>query len=151
MKICLVETCNYHVFGKGYCKNHQYLRTDKKPKPIPKMSPKKKEHMKESGNYYRRAIAENIIKNKGRVCCDNCDKEIKNASGKNVSHIISSASNSTLYHHPLNHFILGHALKDECNCEQQFSDQGKRHTMKIYQEFLTRHEQLNREYYARND
>jgi len=29
-KICKKETCKNFVFGKGYCKNHQYLRKDKK-------------------------------------------------------------------------------------------------------------------------
>ena len=29
-KICVKENCNNYVFGKGYCKNHQYLRKDKK-------------------------------------------------------------------------------------------------------------------------
>lgn len=30
MKVCIVENCNRSVFGKGYCKSHQYLRTDLK-------------------------------------------------------------------------------------------------------------------------
>jgi len=35
MKICNKEGCENPVFGGGYCKYHQYLRTDKKkPKPI---------------------------------------------------------------------------------------------------------------------
>lgn len=29
-KICSVYQCNYPVFGKGFCKIHQYKRTDKK-------------------------------------------------------------------------------------------------------------------------
>lgn len=33
MKKCQLEKCSYNVFSKGYCKIHQYLRTDpKKPK-----------------------------------------------------------------------------------------------------------------------
>jgi hypothetical protein len=32
-KIC--KACSNNVFGGGYCKNHQYMRTDKKP-PKPK-------------------------------------------------------------------------------------------------------------------
>lgn len=34
MKTCLHETCKYPVFGKGYCKIHQWKRTDNKLKPI---------------------------------------------------------------------------------------------------------------------
>ena len=34
-KICNDTECEYPVWGKGYCRMHQYLRTDpKKPKPI---------------------------------------------------------------------------------------------------------------------
>lgn len=31
-KTCKETNCSNHVFGGGYCKFHQYLRTDKKPK-----------------------------------------------------------------------------------------------------------------------
>ena len=34
MKTCNKEGCNYNQFGGGFCKSHQYLRTDKKPKAI---------------------------------------------------------------------------------------------------------------------
>ena len=37
-KICKESTCNLPVFGGGYCTRHQYRRTDKKKKPIPKRS-----------------------------------------------------------------------------------------------------------------
>jgi hypothetical protein len=33
-KTCQHEDCKYPVFSKGYCKMHQYLRTDKKKSPI---------------------------------------------------------------------------------------------------------------------
>jgi hypothetical protein len=52
-KICTQEDCDNNVWGKGYCKYHQHLRTDKKArKPlIPKktikpISAKKKESLK---------------------------------------------------------------------------------------------------------
>jgi len=47
-KICLKEDCKNNVFGKGYCKNHQYLRTDKKPSTIKSVSAKMSEY-KSSG------------------------------------------------------------------------------------------------------
>jgi len=42
-KVCAINGCNNPVFGKGFCKKHQYLRTDKKPRllkrtPIRKVS-----------------------------------------------------------------------------------------------------------------
>ena len=36
MKICKFDTCDNNVFGGMYCRNHQYMRTDKKDKPIKK-------------------------------------------------------------------------------------------------------------------
>ena len=33
-KLCNAESCYNPRWGKGYCKYHQHLRTDKKPKPI---------------------------------------------------------------------------------------------------------------------
>jgi hypothetical protein len=41
-KICNKDNCSYPVFGKGFCKMHQYLRTDKKPKPLKKKAIKPK-------------------------------------------------------------------------------------------------------------
>jgi hypothetical protein len=31
LKTCKKEGCSYPVFGKGFCRNHQYLREDYKP------------------------------------------------------------------------------------------------------------------------
>jgi hypothetical protein len=39
-KKCTVEECNYPVFSRGYCKIHQRLRKDKKPKAIKSVSDK---------------------------------------------------------------------------------------------------------------
>lgn len=46
-KQCLHHNCTIPVWGKGYCIYHQYLRTDKKPKPIKKVSDKRAEQNKE--------------------------------------------------------------------------------------------------------
>lgn len=39
-KKCTVEDCSYPRFAKGYCKMHQNLREDKKPKALKKVSKK---------------------------------------------------------------------------------------------------------------
>lgn len=39
-KICTVDGCKNPRWAKGYCKNHQNLRTDKKPKGIKKRTEK---------------------------------------------------------------------------------------------------------------
>ena len=52
MKTCQAvehgEPCTYPVWGKGFCKFHQHLRTDKKPKAICKMTAHKARQQKES-------------------------------------------------------------------------------------------------------
>ena len=40
LKKCSVKNCNFNVFGKGFCKNHQYFRNDI-VKSIPKKSKKR--------------------------------------------------------------------------------------------------------------
>jgi len=42
-KTCTAANCTRPVWGKGYCRNHQYLRTDKKQKPIKPFSAKRTE------------------------------------------------------------------------------------------------------------
>lgn len=50
-KTCNAEGCDQFVFGKGYCKSHQYLRVDKsKPKSIQKVSIKR--NSKPSGELF---------------------------------------------------------------------------------------------------
>jgi hypothetical protein len=39
-KTCNFDGCKYNQFGGGFCANHQYKRTDKKRKVIPKTSKK---------------------------------------------------------------------------------------------------------------
>ena len=36
MKKCKIDNCENNCFGGGYCRWHQYMRTDKKDKPIKK-------------------------------------------------------------------------------------------------------------------
>lgn len=44
MKNCQVEGCVSPVWGKGYCRRHQWKRQDKKPSAILKKSEKKPAH-----------------------------------------------------------------------------------------------------------
>lgn len=51
MKTCQSEKCNHPVWGKGYCKSHQFKRSDFKPrqrdqKPIRKVSKKMSSELK---------------------------------------------------------------------------------------------------------
>jgi len=47
-KTCNHPTCNWPVWGKGYCKSHQYLRIDlkEKPKPVKEFKPLRKSSIK---------------------------------------------------------------------------------------------------------
>lgn len=66
-KVCKVQGCNNFVFGKGYCRYHQYLRVDKRRSRIPKWSRKRARQEQE----YRRLIAEidREAKAKGEYKC----------------------------------------------------------------------------------
>lgn len=125
------------------CKNCAGKLSPKRESESKKDSIKRRtESIKSSGNYYKKAIAQNIIDNKGKCLCDNCKHEIVTPSGSNVSHIVSKGNNATLYHHELNNFIL-------CfDCEQKFSNEGKRIEMNIFQEIEYRKELLNNQYYT---
>lgn len=72
MKICSVETCNNFVFGKGYCKNHQYLRNDIK-KSINKISDKQKDNLKEYSIVRKEYLTKHPI---CEVCYINSSTEI---------------------------------------------------------------------------
>ena len=136
----LCRTCYYK--SDHYKNKHPTFNKPQLPHPIKKVSDKRSGQITENKKYYKRAIGENIIKNKGKCRCENCNVEIYPASGSNVSHIIGKGANSALYLHPLNHFIL-------CfECEQMFSNEGKRSEMKIFAEYEHRRELLNNEFYT---
>jgi hypothetical protein len=88
MKQCLVDSCNCNVFGKGYCKHHQYLRTDKPNKGINraveprspikpyKVSAKakdglttKKELLYQWGLKSQRELFDHVWNTRDHVCC----------------------------------------------------------------------------------
>lgn len=130
------------LWAKGMLKYCYYKQNPLKA--INQVSAKTVVKIKWNNNYYRQSIAANIIANNGKCRCNNCPAEIKNplqTKGSHVSHIISAGANLALYHNPKNHFILCY------DCEQLFSNLGKRSTMKIYTEVLKRWEKLNAEYY----
>ena len=146
-KLCKCGCNQLGLYWKsGYLKGHH---PSEKGFPKKKMSEKTINKIAENNNYYRKAIALNIVKNKGKCLCDECGVEILNPSGSNCSHVIGQGANPTLYHDIRNHFILCNNLKDKGKCEQLFSDEGKKHTMKIYPKYVEIKEQLNREYYER--
>ena len=73
-KTCNASECNNPVFSKGFCRNHQYLRTDgKAPTPINRSSVKK------SNNYT------NSTKSVTPFVSRKVRKKIKNSSTKRSS------------------------------------------------------------------
>lgn len=127
--------------GKAYAQaamENAKVKAGEKPNRgivIKKIIPKQKVKIEENNQYYKRCIAENIIKNKDCARCDNCGEKIRKPTGRNVGHIISSGANSRLYHEPLNHFMLGKGeLFGECGCLHEFDEGTDRQSMNIYEE-----------------
>lgn len=85
-KLCAVDGCDHRVWGKGYCARHQYLRTDKKIKPVKPYSDKRRELNKlydMEARQYRKENPECAIKS------PNCTKYTqgvhhKKGRGKNL-------------------------------------------------------------------
>lgn len=110
------------------------------PKPIKKVSAKKAKQIVASNKYYRIKIEGNILRNKGVCRCENCNDEIKNPVGRNVSHIISSGANATLYLDLTNSYVL-------CDkCEAEWTS-GSRTSMKIWPDAKETIDRLNHKYY----
>lgn len=150
-KTCKADNCSFNVFGGGYCIRHQYFINDKKPKAIRKTVLKPiidKEAITANKSYYAKAIFANIERNKGKCRCDECGREIKTPTGRNVCHIIGKGANTALYHDIRNHLILGKGeIHDECNCGWLFDESGRWHEMKVAEHVKQIKEQLNKEYY----
>src|SRR5690606_34297113 len=87
MKTCTADNCNNPVFAKGFCKFHQWKRTDlKKPKSLVK---KERPNKALDEAYYQLAIVLNRKKNGGMCKCDECRNTILSPIGRNVNHLIS--------------------------------------------------------------
>lgn len=74
-KQCKQDECHNPVWGGGYCRNHQHLRTDKKPKPMRKVS---RNRADELGLYEKlcKDVDEQHTVN-GKVVCFFCEKPIE--------------------------------------------------------------------------
>lgn len=135
-KICKSCEKEDYIFSQGKC-----VRCAKKSyEKVSKLSSKTKESIKASKIYYQVQLDSNKVKNKGKCICEECNKEIKEPSGRNVSHIISAGANKALYLEPLNNFILC----VPCHHRWEFED---RQAMNIYPEAMERKEKLTLKYY----
>ena len=79
MKLCKVEGCSNPVWGKGYCKYHQYLRTDistpkKTQKTIRKLSVKRAVQNEAYISLKNKSVLE--ARKKGKIKCFFCNKDI---------------------------------------------------------------------------
>lgn len=139
-KLC---ACGCGKTGPLYAKKMlKYCYFRKFPqKPIKKVSTKKIGQIKDSNNYYKKKIGINIIENKGKCKCENCDAVIENPTGRNVSHIIGAGANTTLYLDLENSYIL-------CDkCEAEWTS-GSRINMMIWPKALLVRQKLNLKYYT---
>jgi hypothetical protein len=87
MKTCKAENCSYNQFGGGYCRNHQYKRTDKKQAKIKVYSDKRAKINREQ---YQPAAKEYIRAN--QVCsikslvCTGTAQCVHHSKGKKTIH-----------------------------------------------------------------
>jgi hypothetical protein len=125
--------------SRGLCSLCESKRKPPKPK---KTKPPK--NMAENKKYYAQRIVANMIKNKGKCICENCDDEIKKPIGRNVSHVIGAGANITLYHEAENSFVL--CLR----CERIWTDgtEGGKTKMRIYEDSEERRMRLTLKYYT---
>jgi len=135
-KICKSCQKEDYIFSQGKCVRCAKNSYEK----MAKVSDKGKESIKASKIYYQVQLDSNKVKNKGKVICEECNKEIKEPKGRNVSHIISAGANNALYLEPLNSFILC----VPCHNRWEFED---RQAMNIYPEAMERKEKLTLKYY----
>jgi hypothetical protein len=135
-KICKSCKREDYIFSQGKCVRCYKNSYEK----VSKVSSKTKESIKASKIYYQVQIDTNKAKNKGKCICEECNKEIKEPIGRNVSHIISAGANKALYLEPLNSFILC----VPCHNRWEFED---RQAMNIYPEAMERKEKLTLKYY----
>lgn len=80
MKQCKVKYCSYPVFGKGYCKFHQYMRNDlAKPKTYTKrIKPVSDKRSLQMEQYLRQKdIAVTEARKSGTIRCFACNKTIE--------------------------------------------------------------------------
>lgn len=69
-KLCNEDWCSRPVFGGGYCSNHQYKRTDKKPKKPPEKRSIRKVSKKLSAELriYAKLRKEFLSRSENRYC-----------------------------------------------------------------------------------
>ncbi len=90
-KICKHNDCNYNVWGKGYCKYHQYLRDDKKKTSSIKKSKIKKGY-KRTGEL---EVFKEIWEERPRICFVS-GEAIKGFNVQCFAHVLPKGSFPTL-------------------------------------------------------
>lgn len=93
-KLCTVENCNLPRWSKGYCKNHQSLRVDKKPKSIKKRTEKAQIKIDLKKTLYPTDMAFYLgIWLKRPHVCYNCNKSLGDKpSTYNFDHILEKGN-----------------------------------------------------------
>lgn len=123
MRICEQPKCNYPVFGTdrntriGYCKSHQYLRTDKDKrtalqKHLDKVKDTGGEVVKEKPDLDK--FFEKAAKELSKFpFCENCSERIDPKDFRSATaHILEKSHYVSVAIHPLNKLFLG----PRCGC-----------------------------------
>lgn len=112
-------------------------KPEKEPKPLNRVSDKQRVRIKANKSYYKL-----VLETKPHVC-ENCGEKIINASGRNVSHILSGGSNPALYHDEENNYLL-------CDLCEHIWTNGDKTKMRIYPESEEISTRLKLKYYQPN-
>lgn len=91
----MVDGCHHKRFSHGYCKSHQWMRTDnKKPKPIKKVSEKGKIKRQEKAALFHEDVEFylSVWEIKYPHKCYNCDKELSQPLLLYFDHILEKGN-----------------------------------------------------------
>lgn len=121
------------------------FRLPKEKKRIRRVSPKQAQRIRANKAYYQMVLDTKPHTpwgtNGTQHTCENCGDKIINASGRNVSHILSMGSNPGLYHDEENNYLL-------CDlCEHVWTN-GDKTKMRLYADSEEISNRLKLKYYA---
>ncbi len=116
-KPCNYIDCDHNRFGGGFCKNHQWHRTDKKPKQL-KRTELKRTPLKRSNTPIKNTNSNAKFKDKSRRKlwpnmpnnCYECKLYVgEEYQSYKVSHLLEGSGNLHLYDNPRN--VVTHCLQ----------------------------------------
>ena len=161
MKNCSKEKCIYPQFGGGFCKYHQYLRTDTDKRSAIQKHFQRNLNDNEKKNLRKLQKTDaniEMVENvglldwflegmKSEVVCENCGASNPNLKLEKYkkqwrscqAHLLPKRHFISIRTHPLNRMVLGTGYSGLCNCHDEFdSNWDKASKMNIFKEVVRR-------------